>query len=84
MPSGYGRRGYFIADHRQGGVGPDGERGTLVERDFVVCSHCDTVLYLDVYRIKGGFCLRCSLPICHGCVARGICTPRAMRQDARA
>jgi hypothetical protein len=81
----YGPRGYFVSDHRQGGIGPDGEKGILIEQDFVCCSHCDHVVYLEAYQLQGGVCLRCMGPICHPCIpaaARGTCTPRAARKDA--
>jgi hypothetical protein len=83
MPSQLGPRGYFRSDHRQGGVGPDGERGVLLEQDFVTCSHCDRIVYLVAWNLKGGFCLRCSKRVCDACAFRGTCTPRPMRQDAR-
>lgn len=70
--------------HRAGGyllvTGPGG----TAEADTFTCCHCQQVVIVPPKAAPadaGGWCWRCSKPICSSCAASGECTPFEKRLE---
>ena len=55
--------GYYRNDDRLSG-------GTLSEADVLTCPHCQAVVKLQEWKVRGGFCRRCDAPVCFACYVR--------------
>ena len=66
-----------------------GPGAPTVERDTFTCCHCSKVVVVlpgQPVAEVGGFCLRCSKPMCPACVKRDRCDPfeaQIEREEAR-
>lgn len=70
--------GYFMNDDRNGG-------GKLAEADIRTCTHCQTVIKMQEWKVHGAWCRECSAPICVMCGTEmkqlGYCLPFIKRID---
>jgi hypothetical protein len=57
------RAGYLLNDNTASG-------GKKQEADVVTCAHCQKIILLQKWKDDGGWCARCSKPVCGTCSDR--------------
>lgn len=55
------------------------------QADIQICTHCETVVYMQKWQEDGGWCGKCMAPICGSCADRMLtfgCEPFIKRIEA--
>lgn len=55
--------GYYLADK---------ELSTRREADIRTCTHCQKLIKMQAWKDDGGYCSKCSAPICGPCATRAM------------
>lgn len=55
--------GYYRSDNR-------GSGGRFLEANFHTCAHCQKGMVISAWKEDGGWCGKCSKPICNTCADR--------------